>query len=208
MAHLLGKRNRRSVHHQRFSLLSIYTKTKARYILDNYYKFMFVREPFERLLSAYKDKFTRKDNDVYKKYELKIKRLVGERLGADTEDREIKFSDFILYLIDVNSKGGRYNEHWQHYDKLCHPCKINYDFIGHYETLEEDARFVLHEAGVDKIVSFPPVRFTGTKDELERYYSEVPRENVLQLQRIYRRDFEMFEYSALNPPGDINRIAN
>lgn len=30
---------------------------KARHMLQNFYKFMFVREPFERLLSAYKDKY-------------------------------------------------------------------------------------------------------------------------------------------------------
>lgn len=196
MAHLVGLQSK-SVHDQRFNLLSSHSKAKVRFILQNYYKFIFVREPFERLLSAYKDKFTRKNN-VLKKYAKKIKRSVRERLGTNSTagDAEIKFKEFITYLIDVNNKGSRLNEHWHHYDQLCHPCEINFDFIGHYETLEEDAPFVLHEAGVDQLVSFPPVHFTSTKDNLQRYYSEVSREDVIQLQRIYRRDFEMFGYNT------------
>lgn len=201
MTHLLGIKNNRSVHSQHFPLLGSYSKSKVRYILHNYYKFMFVRDPFERLLSAYKDKFTRQSDYVSKKYSKKIQWTVRERLGSSAsvlaDKQEIKFSDFILYLIDVNSKGGRYNEHWQHYDNLCHPCKIKYDFIGHYETLEEDARFVLHHTGVDRFVSFPPVRFTSTKDKLAQYYSKLPRKDLLQLQRIYQRDFEMFGYNKI-----------
>jgi len=199
MAHLVGLNYiNRSVHNLRFELLSFQSQSKARYILNNYYKFMFVREPFERLLSAYKDKFTRKSNDVSKKYGGKIKRSVRLRLGSNAShsDADIKFSDFILYLIDTSRKGGRLNEHWHHYDRLCYPCEINYDFIGHYETLEEDARLVLHEAGVDRLVSFPPVRYTATKDDLRRFYSGIPQEDVSELRRIYRRDFEMFGYTT------------
>ena len=110
MTHLLGIKNNRSVHSQHFPLLGSYSKSKVRYILDNYYKFMFVRDPFERLLSAYKDKFTRQSDYVSKKYSKKIQWTVRERLGSSAsvlaDKQEIKFSDFILYLIDVNSKGG------------------------------------------------------------------------------------------------------
>ena len=208
MAHLIGLKSKsvKSVHDQRFNLLSSHSKAKARFILENYYKFLFVREPFERLLSAYKDKFTRKTN-VWKKYEKKIKRAVRVRLGANAttyaDSGEIKFQDFITYLIDVTSKGSRLNEHWRHYEQLCHPCKINFDFIGHYETLVDDAPSVLHEAGVDQFVSFPSVHFTSTKNDLEHYYSAVPREDILRLQRIYRRDFEMFGYKTSQSLGSV-----
>lgn len=206
MAHLVGLKSK-SVHELRFKLLSSYSKAKARSILQSYYKFLFVREPFERLLSAYRDKFTRKTN-VWKKYAKKVKRSVGLRLGANgstiaDNNGEITFQEFVTYLIDVSSKGGRLNEHWRHYESLCHPCNINFDFIGHYETLEDDAPFVLHETGVDQFVSFPPVHFTSTKDDLQRYYSKVPREDIIRLQGIYRRDFEIFGYKALQSVGNV-----
>lgn len=206
MAHLVGLKSK-SVHEQRFNLLSFHSKAKARSILQSYYKFLFVREPFERLLSAYRDKFTRKTN-VWKKYAKKVKRSVGLRLGANgstiaDNNGEITFQEFVTYLIDVSSKGGRLNEHWRHYESLCHPCNINFDFIGHYETLEDDAPFVLHETGVDQFVSFPPVHFTSTKNDLQRYYSKVPREDIIRLQGIYRRDFEIFGYKALQSVGNV-----
>jgi len=206
MAHLVGLKSK-SVHEQRFNLLSFHSKAKARSILQSYYKFLFVREPFERLLSAYRDKFTRKTN-VWKKYAKKVKRSVGLRLGANgstiaDNNGEITFQEFVTYLIDVSSKGGRLNEHWRHYESLCHPCNINFDFIGHYETLEDDAPFVLHETGVDQFVSFPPVHFTSTKNDLQRYYSKVPREDIIRLQRIYRRDFEIFGYKTLQSVGNV-----
>lgn len=210
MAQLVGLKSK-SVHEQRFNLLSFHSKAKVRSILQSYYKFLFVREPFERLLSAYKDKFTRKTN-VWKKYAKKVKRSVGLRLGTNSstiaDNGEITFQEFITYLIDVNSKGGRFNEHWRHYDSLCHPCNINFDYIGHYETLEDDAPYVLHKMAVDQFVSFPPVHFTSTKDDLQRYYSKLPREDIIRLQRIYRRDFEMFGYKALHSFGNVMKPAD
>lgn len=205
MAQLVGLKSH-SVHDQRFNLLSSHSRAEVRFILQNYYKFLFVREPFERLLSAYRDKFTSKTR-VYKKYAKKIKRSVRARLGANAttlaEGGDISFQEFISYLINVHTKGSRLNEHWNHYDNLCHPCEINFNFIGHYETLKEDAPFALHEAGVDQLVSFPPIRYTSTKDNLERYYSEVPQEDALRLQKLYQRDLEMFGYKDKQPLGSI-----
>ena len=199
MAHLVNLNYKgTSVHKLRFDLLSYHSKSDVLHILNNYYKFMFVRDPYSRLLSAFKDKFSKKSNDIYVKYERKIKRSVRLKLAGDANTRtsqiDINFEAFISYLIDISQKGGRLNEHWRQYYKLCFPCQINYDFIGHYETLEEDARFALYNAGVDELVSFPPVSYTSTKDDLGHFYSEVPQEYISKLQSIYGADFEMFGY--------------
>lgn len=187
-----------SVHKLRFDLLSYHSKSDVLHILNNYYKFMFVRDPYSRLLSAFKDKFSKKSSDIYVKYERIIKRTVRLKLVGDantrTSQKDINFEAFILYLIDISQKGGRLNEHWRQYYKLCFPCQINYDFIGHYETLEEDARFALQNAGVDELVAFPPVSYTSTKDDLRHFYSEVPPEYISKLQSMYGADFEMFGY--------------
>lgn len=205
MAKLVGLTGK-SVHKQKFNFLSYHSKADIRYILQNYYKFLFVREPFERLLSAYRNKLTNQ-TDIYKLYASKIKQSVRVRLGANETSSalhgEFKFEDFISYLIDTHSIRGKIDEHWNHYDNLCHPCEIDFDFIGKYETLSEDAPFVLREAGVDHLVSFPPIRYTSTRNSLGDYYSKVPREDIMRVKKLYRRDLEMFGYNAKNSLGSI-----
>ena len=62
-------------------------------------------------------------------------RIVDASRPRDTEEQEnngVTFPEFIHYYTDNES---RRDPHWQQYEKLCHPCSIDYDFIGHFETL-------------------------------------------------------------------------
>ena len=63
---LMGKTNatdpldvdRTQAHHYKvFRRLNSYTRSEAEFMLSNYTKFLFVRHPLERLLSAYRNKF-------------------------------------------------------------------------------------------------------------------------------------------------------
>ena len=62
-------------------------------------------------------------------------RIVDASRPRDTEEQEnngVTFPEFIHYYTDTESSR---DTHWQQYEKLCHPCSIDYDFIGHFETL-------------------------------------------------------------------------
>ena len=48
--------------------------------------------------------------------------------------------------------------HWKQVEKLCFPCAFDFDFIGHFETLQEDADYLLSKAGFNDRVEFPVVR--------------------------------------------------
>ena len=48
----------------------------------------------------------------------------------------------------VLSKGAEYfNRHWVQYSTLCHPCHIDFDYIVKFETMKEDAAYVLSKLG-------------------------------------------------------------
>ncbi|KAK3755476.1 hypothetical protein QZH41_005970, partial [Actinostola sp. cb2023] len=68
MAVLDGKANSTDeigqVPHSTFKRLSRYPPAEIQYRLENYYKFMFAREPLQRVVSAYKDKLTG-NNEYY-----------------------------------------------------------------------------------------------------------------------------------------------
>ena len=50
------------------------------------------------------------------------------------------------------------NGHWKQVENLCFPCAFDFDFIGHFETLQEDADYLLSKAGFNDRVEFPVVR--------------------------------------------------
>jgi len=68
-----------SVHNDHFlhsyiKPLSAFTPPEIRHRLDNYFAFMFVRDPLERLVSAYRDKMFSDDEPPYRKLARRIRR--------------------------------------------------------------------------------------------------------------------------------------
>lgn len=57
-----------------------------------------------------------------------------------------RFSEFLAYLADRDL---RYDdEHWAPYYKACTPCHINYNFVGHFETLYWDVHLLANRTGL------------------------------------------------------------
>jgi len=56
---------------------------------------------------------------------------------------DVTFLEFVQYVIREKYSKKRRDIHWMPQYKHCNPCLIKYDFIGRYETLEEDAKHVL-----------------------------------------------------------------
>ncbi|XP_074648962.1 carbohydrate sulfotransferase 10-like [Tubulanus polymorphus] len=68
--------------------LSSYSQDEKTERLKTYFKFLFVRHPFERLLSAYLDKIVRKYDKGYAKLEPMIIRFIGKY--GDTIENDFK----------------------------------------------------------------------------------------------------------------------
>lgn len=89
--------------------LSNFTPEKQREMLNTYFMFTFVREPFERLLSAYKDKFAKPrelDREWLEIYGGDILKTVRPNASkrAQTELNDITFREFIEYVIKKSSE--------------------------------------------------------------------------------------------------------
>ena len=93
--------------------------------------------------------------------------------------------------------------HWKQVENLCFPCAFDFDFIGHFETLQEDADYLLSKAGFNDRVKFPVVRTSQVSRDFLMCYSEVPPEIILKLGEAFRSDFEMFGYAF---PGPLKSI--
>lgn len=185
----------------RFKYLSQYSIPGIKRRLRSYYKFVFVREPFERVLSAFEDKFV---SNVWNWVETPLHSseiLKLHRKQDPNTTNEITLTKFIHYVLSQDDRTR--NEHWQTYGNLCHPCAINYDFIGHFENLQREAPYVIKKTGLDGIIAFPPIKSLNTSEKVLKRYSELPRHMILQLGNAFQNDLEMFNYAF---PGRLSAL--
>ncbi|XP_072576224.1 carbohydrate sulfotransferase 13 isoform X1 [Vulpes vulpes] len=141
--------------------------------LRAYLAFLFVREPFERLASAYRSQLAR---------------------GHD-----VRFAELLAYLLDPRTRRDEpFNEHWERAHALCHPCRLRYDVVGKFETLAEDAAFVLRLAGAPhlRFPAPPPGAAAAARRRAERLFRDVSPFYQRRLFDLYRMDFLLFNYSA------------
>ncbi|XP_030061897.1 carbohydrate sulfotransferase 13 [Microcaecilia unicolor] len=181
--------------------LSEFSTPEINYRLRNYLKFVFVREPLERLVSAYRNKFTRQYNTAFhKRYGTKIikRHRRNPTLKALENGNDVKFEEFLYYLVDPRTQREEpFNEHWERVHSLCHPCIIHYDVIGKYETLAEDANYVLQLIGAQGTVKFPSSSKTTitTDDMAAEFFENVNVFYQKRLFNLYKMDFLLFNYS-------------
>ncbi|KAG7203788.1 hypothetical protein KM043_013809 [Ampulex compressa] len=178
-------------------------------------KLLVVRHPFERLLSAYRDKL---ENSVagrehgtlhfYRKYGAKIVRKYREenftRPGPDREIRrergpppagiEPTFREFVHYLIhtDLGSYG---DDHWMPYYLYCTPCVLSYDIIAKVETLERDQMYAIEELGLQGRIKPRWRHANGRSDASKIYFGQLTVDLVRRLYKKFQLDFELFDYS-------------
>ncbi|XP_037621640.1 carbohydrate sulfotransferase 12-like isoform X1 [Sebastes umbrosus] len=179
--------------------------------LQHYTKFLFVRDPFVRLISAFRNKFGRPNEDFYKQFGSVMLRRFGNVSGSLPETAAeafaagIKptFQQFITYLLDPETeRESIFNEHWRQVFvshssvyRLCHPCQVKYDFVGRLETLETDAEHLLKLLEVDHLLRFPSGARNRTAASWERdWFAQIPIEMRRELYRLYEPDFELFGY--------------
>jgi len=163
---------------------------------------IFVRHPFERILSAFKDKLEDpsvkggKFNEYYyNKYGRRIVMHYRKEKITGPSFKYPRFSEFIDYLLD---KDLRYDdEHWAPFYKECTPCHVNYTFIGHFETLYWDMHLLANKLNLvdkwdDKTDYFQSSTYLKVSQE---YFGGIDRDVIRKLYNRYKIDFELFGYS-------------
>ncbi|KZC14001.1 Carbohydrate sulfotransferase 11 [Dufourea novaeangliae] len=178
-------------------------------------KLLVVRHPFERLLSAYRDKL---ENSVagrehgtlhfYRKYGGKIVRKYRDKNFKRPRDDQVirqqdlpqpagiepTFREFVQYLIstDLGSYG---DDHWMPYYLFCTPCIVHYDIVAKVETLWRDQIYAIHKLGLQEVIK-PRWRHNGGYSNASRiYFSQLSRDMVEKLYDKFKLDFELFDYS-------------
>lgn len=171
--------------------------------LQKYTKFLFVRDPFVRLISAFRSKFELENEDFYRRFAVPMLRRYSNHSHPPASAHEafraglrVSFANFIQYLLDPHTEQlGPFNEHWRQVHRLCHPCQIDYDFVGKLETLDQDAAQLLQLLKVDPHLRFPPSYRNRTASSWEEgWFASIPLAWRQQLYKLYEADFVLFGY--------------
>ncbi|XP_069131641.1 carbohydrate sulfotransferase 11-like [Argopecten irradians] len=129
-----------------FDSLASVPKDAIEAFMNESLTFMFVREPYGRLLSAYVDKLFSPNLffwKIYGGFAVDVTRNQSStRCGHDLTFRE--FVKTVLYAEEHNIKrNGHFTPSYEH----CDPCKYNWKVIGALETLPQDVFYILNRMG-------------------------------------------------------------
>jgi chondroitin 4-sulfotransferase 11/chondroitin 4-sulfotransferase 13 len=108
---------------------------------DSLYKFVFVRHPFERLVSAYYEKFVKKRDPNFIRSliyhvtppDLLFKASINKYLfnKSTKSNFRITFEKFVKFVIhEIRNKVISYGTyHWMPFTDFCGLCHIHYDLV-------------------------------------------------------------------------------
>ncbi|XP_026166700.1 carbohydrate sulfotransferase 8-like [Mastacembelus armatus] len=169
--------------------------------LRSYTKVLFVREPFERLVSAFRDKFESPNSyyhPVFGRPIISRYRANATRTALRT-GTGVTFREFVQYLLDVRRPVGM-DIHWEPVSQLCNPCLLRYNFIGKFESLEKEANFLLQSIGAPRNLTFPdfkdrnPLAERTSSQITQRYFSQLNSTERQKAYDFYYMDYLMFNY--------------
>ena len=150
--------------------------------MPDIFKFAFVRHPVSRLLSAYRDKVSRPSSESQKIY---------SDLHKQEKQGVVTFEEFIDYI--VQRQPHELNSHWRPQACLLNWPGNKLDFVGKFESFEEDFKKVTRKCKLAK-------RFVNDSIKQHRTGAgigigkDVNRSCLEKIMRYYRTDFEAFNY--------------
>ncbi|XP_075224851.1 carbohydrate sulfotransferase 11-like [Lycorma delicatula] len=197
---------------------------QAEEALQSTLKLLVVRHPFERILSAYRDKLeninVRAEHGsvhFYRKYGSKIVSKYREggnntkthtilKLGTYFWDKtlpqpsgiEPTFQEFVRYLIDTDLLNYS-DDHWIPYYLFCTPCLLKYNILAKVETFFRDQIYIIRATNLQNLIK-PIWKHKTINDNVKNiskiYFSQLTQNNVAELYQKYKLDFELFDYDA------------
>ena len=134
-----------------FEYLIQFSATYRDHMMKTFFKFLFVRDPIRRLVSAYRDKFVEPNAFFRREYGRAIvtkyrknNLVTSSGLKSDVPT----FQEFIRHILEKRNED--LDEHWIPIYDLCQPCMFSYDFIGSLENLELDLSALLTRSNVTR----------------------------------------------------------
>ncbi|XP_061096583.1 carbohydrate sulfotransferase 9-like [Conger conger] len=192
--------------------LDSYNRTVIQEHLSTFTKVLAVRDPVERLVSAFRDKFEQPNPYYHPVFGRAIIRKYRENATREAlrSGSGVTFREFIQYLLDPDRPVGM-DIHWETVNRLCFPCFITFDFISKFETLEQDANYFLRLIGAPGDLRFPSFKDRHSAEErtspavVNHYINQVPPTERQRIYDFFYLDYLMFNYTRSYSNVKISR---
>ncbi|XP_045112573.1 carbohydrate sulfotransferase 10-like [Portunus trituberculatus] len=161
--------------------------------LSSFTAFLVVRHPFQRLLSAYRDKLlNRLEHTQFSWFRDQYGSSIIQNHRRHPKPQRYQdvptFREFVEYLIVTPV--WEYNEHWRPYYMTCAPCHQRYSIIMKLDSIELESNYLVHITGLPEL---SPKHVHATINTSYAYPSLRNRNKKFQLsdfhiQRLHHKD--------------------
>ncbi len=176
-----------------------YKWEQVRYRLEHYFKFIVVRHPYDRIHSAWRDRWFKGDA-TYRRLSAYIASKSPHPPFSDHREgkpwtNETMFRVFVQYLVQSRTV----DTHWAPY-RAFHPCAVQWDAIIKLETMSIDAPLVLKMLNLSNY-TLPWMHAHGSQNKPVHFRKSLPDFKLLTpeaskyLREQYSEDMRMFGYS-------------
>ena len=147
---------------------------------DDYFKFTFVRNPWDRIASCYRNK-------IQKRWKTRPSPSLKQK-GLYFENNNLTLKEFLTILEKKDNRF--YNIHWAPQTIIVDMDKM--DFIGRFENLEEDWKYICEKVKIE-YTKLPHLLKTKPENKSYRDYY-LDQESIDIVSRIYAKEIELFNY--------------
>lgn len=182
-------------------------------IWNYYFKAIFVRHPFSRLLSVFTNVIANKQRSIFRQ---KSKEIIS-RYRKRAKETDIKygtpsFPEFARYVAGKyrHRRVNDMNAFWQPVTVRLKPCLIPYDFIGKMETVDADTDHLFDILQISDLISLPSAgnNVSATSKEyldfFRSHYDTIPTDVFNNLLKLYEADFKVFGYPIPSNQSDFS----
>ena len=158
-----------------------------------WFKFAFVRDPYDRLLSAYKTQVGNTWNEQTRNIKDAINRSLGDPTIQEDPERLISFRDFVHWLCDVGDRHLFWDGHMGVQCRMLMWDIMQYDFIGRVESLTDDLSTVLQRLGASPEILSTVGELVNRTHPLQPA-TAYDRDLAALVHGLYKEDFEHLGY--------------
>jgi len=156
--------------------------------IKSHWKVAILRNPFHRLVSAFRDKIINPD---LKPHEREWSLSIMKQYNTSSVD----FETYLRWIVDTPDE--ELNEHFAPMVELLMPCRVNYDYFGNFHDLSKEISIIADKLQVPKELFvdedyYKVAQGNHTSKYLDYYFSKVSDKTKVDLFHAFHDELEFY----------------